>query len=574
MKRDHLLRTLWALQHEHGCIPRSQLKDLARQMEISEIEIEGVVTFYHFFSLEPRGRHVIYLNDSILSRHTGFAAVQTAFEQATGAPLGGVSPSGEFGFFSTSCIGWSEAEPAALIDFFPFTNLTPERVHALIDALRQGASAESLCQAPPPQFYPIAEAHRTVFLRDFKMGASLRALAHRSPDEILEAIRDSGLRGMGGAFFPTATKWQSARDEHAARKFIVCNADEGEPGTFKDRALLHVYPRLVLEGMIIAGRAVGAGEGIVYLRGEYQFLLAALQKGVAEYEEMGFLGENACGIAGFHFHIRIELGAGAYVCGEESALLQSMEGFRGEPTTKTFFPTQKGFLGYPTVVNNVETFAAAARILELGAPHFAAAGTSQSSGTKLLSVAGDCRKPGIYEIEWGMTLGQLLAYCEASQTAWVQVGGPSGELCTPEDFNRTLSFEDLRCGGSVMIFDTTRHLSDILLNYQQFFIRESCGICTPCRAGNFILGRKLEALGRKMVRTEDLAQMRAWSHIIASGSRCGLGKSATNALLQAMDKAPEALAAYLDDSPQTNPRFSLEDATQEYDRITGQQLDV
>lgn len=331
---------------------------------------------------------------------------------------------------------------------------------------------------------------------------------------------------------------------------------------------MQLYPGLMIEGMIIAGYAAGADEGIIYLRAEYNWLVQSLEKTLQWYRQNGLLGAPVDFLNDFRFEIRIQMGAGAYVCGEETALLESLEGKRGEPRVKTFFPTDRGFLGKPTVINNVETLCTAARIVESGADKFLSCGTSGSKGTKLLSISGDCKRPGVYEIEWGMRVSELLEKCGAEDPAFIQMSGPSGELVSIKEKDRTISCEDIRCEGSVMIFNSSRNLLTILENYARFFTHESCGICTPCRAGNPLLLKMTEKLIAGQATEKDLAAIEQWSGIIRNNSRCGLGASSPNALMHALKKFPTIIHAGLLKESLFRTEFDLGKATEAYNRLT------
>ena len=359
----------------------------------------------------------------------------------------------------------------------------------------------------------------------------------------------------------------------ASPKFVVCNADEGEPGTFKDRVLMNIQAHSLIEGMIICGYTIGAEYGIIYLRGEYWWLKNKLDEAIKEYHTAGLLGKDCGQIKGFDFDIRVQMGAGSYVCGEETALLESLEGKRGEPRTKWFFPVEKGYLQLPTVINNVETFCAAARIIEMGSAEYTPLGIPGSPGTKLISVSGDCKLPGIYEIEWGMTIEKLLELCKADDPYYIQVSGPSGECISIKEKFRRISMldmpdhKDIRCGGSFMIFNRQRDLVKVLLNFSEFFKHESCGICTPCRAGNFIIQRKLERLDNGLANETDLKELKSWGTIMKNTSRCGLGKTATNSLINAMDKFHDYFATKLDqDYNGLNLKFDMDAATKDYEK--------
>jgi len=546
---------------------------LARQYDLSWVEVEGVASFYHFFHREPAGRYTIYLNNSITAEHSGMADVKAAFEEATGARLGQTDPTGTFGLYETACIGLSDLEPAALINFQPFTQLTPQKVKALVWQLRRGVPPELLADEIPQHIQHSLPPEQAVLLRPFEPGQSLEPLLQLSPTEALEQIEASGLRGMGGAFFPVGTKWRLCREQPGDEKYILCNADEGEPGTFKDRMLLQYLPELVIEGMIHAAYTTGAQEGWIYLRGEYRWLLPGLKAALAHYYASGWLGAEIPAQEPFRFDIHIQLGAGAYVCGEETAMMNSLEGLRGEPRVRTYFPVERGFRQKPTVINNVETFAAAARVIELGGDHFASLGTSQLKGTRLLSVAGDCTHPGIYEIEWGTPLADVLDWAGAESSMAVQISGPSGECVNASYSHRRFDWDDLRCGGAVTIFNEERDLLRILHNFARFFTNESCGVCTPCRAGNFIFSRKLDKLSKGLGRADDYVEIQNWSNIMRQTSRCGLGRAATNALLSAIENFPGYFAGYFgkQDNKLKHP-FALDEALQDYRNAVGRTL--
>ncbi|MDH4002234.1 MAG: NAD(P)H-dependent oxidoreductase subunit E [Xanthomonadales bacterium] len=567
--RIGLLDYLWAVQNAHGYIRSEDISACAKALKISQIDVEGVVSFYHFFHRKPAGEFTIYLNKSPVCECKGFERVKEAFEAATGGKFNGVDPSGEWGLFETACIGLSDMEPAALIEFYPFTNLNSLKVRDIVAKLKQGANPADICDPVPDHIRSVPDSDKAILLRDYNPGIALEALKDHTPESVLEAIKKSGLRGMGGAFFPTGFKWEACRKDPESPKYIFCNADEGEPGTFKDRVLMNSLPGLMLEGMAIAGYAVGSETGTIYLRAEYTWMKDKIQHTIDHFRKMNLLGKDICGIEGFNFNIRLQLGAGAYVCGEETAMLNSLEGKRGEPRNKRFFPTERGYLQKPTVINNVETFCAAARIIQLGVDHYLQTGTPTSPGTKLLSVSGDCRLPGIYEIEWGTTVREILEKCEADRPHFIQVSGPSGECISMVEADRAIAMDDLVSEGSIMIFSRSRDILSILRNYNHFFKHESCGLCTPCRAGNFILEKKLDLFAAKLAHPSDVEEVRSWGEIMKLTCRCGLGKTAPNALLMAQEKFPEYFASIVDQNPERLSKgFSLKDAVREYDRFS------
>jgi [NiFe] hydrogenase diaphorase moiety large subunit len=360
-------------------------------------------------------------------------------------------------------------------------------------------------------------------------------------EDILFEIKGSGLKGRGGAGFPTATKWMLTAAANAAKKFVVCNADEGEPGTFKDRVLLLEYPELVFEGMVIAGFTIGAKTGIVYLRGEYEYMLESLEDFLSKMRDENLLGKNILGKHGFDFDISIRLGSGAYVCGEETALIESLEGNRGEPRNRPPYPVNTGYLGYPTIVNNVETLASIPHIIMKGGEWFKKYGTDKSTGSKLFSISGDCLKPGVYELPWGIKISEVLKLVEANDTKAVQVGGASG-ICIPSSgFDRSLAYEDAATGGSIIIFNKNRNMLKVLKNFMEFFVEESCGQCTPCRIGNVKLLEGVEKIEKGDFTFAYINQLKELGKTMQVASKCGLGQSSPNSFISILDNFKEEI---------------------------------
>ena len=580
--RTGLLDMLWEVQRRIGYISAEAAAAIADRLALSVEDVLETATFYHFFHTAPAGRHRIYLSNTVIAKMHRYDEVYAALERETGVRFGEPA-SPEFGLFETACIGLSDQEPAMLVDGVVFTDLTPESVGEIVAGLKGGSTAEQLANPRqlPRDDRGYVEAlsgstvHTTgpVFFRGETDHESLLARCRaQSSDAVIATLTASGLRGRGGAGFPTGTKWQTCRAAPGATKYIICNADEGEPGTFKDRALLTHEPDTVFAGMAIAAHAVGAAgansaavpvHGIVYLRAEYAYLTDYLEGRLAALRERGVLGHSVDGSGGFD--IRIQLGAGAYICGDESALIESCEGKRGTPRLKPPFPVQRGYLGMPTVVNNVETFAAAAHIVDHGADWFAAMGVPGSTGTRLLSVSGDCAAPGIYEVEWGTTLRSVLDMIGAHDARAVQISGPSGEmLSVAADADRVLGYDDLSCNGSFMVFDGGRDLLDVVGDFMQFFVDESCGICVPCRAGNVLLRQKVALVADGQATSSDLDEMVAWGGVVAHTSRCGLGATSPNPILTTLTKFPEIYpvrprATVADLLPSFDPEAELTD---------------
>jgi [NiFe] hydrogenase diaphorase moiety large subunit len=364
--------------------------------------------------------------------------------------------------------------------------------------------------------------------------SGLKAALGKTRADIIAEISASNLRGRGGAGFPTGTKWNlaaAARVRPGGRKFVVCNADEGEPGTFKDRVILTEYADLVFEGMTIAGLAIGAADGILYLRGEYLYLRPHLEEVLARRRARNLLGKDVAARNGFDFDIRIQMGAGAYVCGEETALIESLEGNRGEPRNRPPFPVDTGFDGQPTVVNNVETLAWVACILARSGQWFKSVGTDKSTGYKLFSVSGDCRQPGVYEFPLGITVRELLDKVGAPDAKAVQIGGASGTCLPASEFSRRIAFEDIATGGSIIVFGPGRDMLAVAKNFMEFFVEESCGQCTPCRVGNARLLEGVELLERGECSMAYLQELVGLSETMQLASKCGLGQSSPNAFV-------------------------------------------
>ena len=380
-----------------------------------------------------------------------------------------------------------------------------------------------------------------VLFSEYHKGDGIRKAISLGRESILFEMKNSGLKGRGGAGFPTSTKWMLTAAANAEKKYIVCNADEGEPGTFKDRVLLLEYPELVFDGMVIAGFTLGAAAGIVYLRGEYEYMLQQLEDYLTEMRADNLLGKKILGHEQFDFDISIRLGSGAYVCGEETALIESLEGCRGEPRNRPPFPVNTGYLGYPTVVNNVETLASVSHIILKGGEWFKKYGTNKSTGSKLFSVSGDCEKPGVYELPWGTKIKDLLEIVGAKDTKAVQVGGASGTCIPKSQFNRILGYEDAATGGSIIIFNENRSMLKVLKNFMEFFVDESCGQCTPCRIGNIKLLDGVEKIEKGDFTFSYIENLKDLGRTMQAASKCGLGQSSPNSFISILENFKEEI---------------------------------
>ncbi len=536
------------VQQQLGCVDDAAMDLIAAKVGVPRVEVASTVTFYSFLSTSAKGGIVIRLCDDIIDKFQGVDEIAAVLTEELGIGFGETTPDGKITLEWTACIGMSDQAPAAMINDEVFTNLSTDVARKLVRelvggidprklvcTLGDGANASELVHSMVRN--NIRKAGPVV-LADSTPGEGLAKALAMTPAEVIRDVKTARLRGRGGAGFPTGMKWDFTRGAEGTQRYVVCNADEGEPGTFKDRVILTEKADLLFEGMTIAGYAIGSDTGILYLRAEYAYLRKLLESILTARREAGLLGENVAGKAGFNYDIRIQMGAGAYICGEETSLLSSCEGKRGDPKNRPPFPAQKGYMGCPTTVNNVETFCCVARILENGPGWFAQLGSTGSPGTKLLSICGDCHSPGVYEVPFGTTLAEVLRMAGADDPGAVQVGGPSGQLVGPDKFEKTICYDDLATGGSIMIFNSKRDVLAIAEAFMEFFIDESCGYCTPCRAGNVLLNERLKRIRAGKGEPADLEYLQALGENVKLTSRCGLGQTSPNPILSTLANFP------------------------------------
>ncbi len=572
--RNRLMDILIDIQECEGFISKEAIATMAAMLDMSQADIMQTISFYHFFSTEPRGKYAVYLNNSPVAFMFGREAIREAFEKAAGVQFGQVTADGNIGLFDTACIGMNDQEPAAIINNVVFTRLTPYRVREIVKMMKEGKPMEELRKEsfgdgknnlPSLRSMVSSNIRRKgmILSDDYHYGTVLKEkIPHMSPENVIAEIKHSAIRGRGGAGFPTGLKWEFCRRAKGEKHYVICNADEGEPGTFKDRVILTEKPELVFEGMALAGYAIGGEEGILYIRYEYRYMKNYLEEVLEKMRKDGLLGKNISGVEGYNFDIRIQFGAGAYVCGEESALLESLEGKRGEPRDKPPFPVEKGYLGYPTIINNVETFATAVRIVQNGGEWFTQFGTDDSTGTKILSISGDCMFPGVYEVNWGFNVEDMLDMVGAYDVQAVQVGGPSGTLIGPDEFHRTLGYSDLSTGGSMMIFGKQRNLlKDVVVNFMEFFIDESCGSCSTCRNMTQVMNNKLKKILAGKGVAKDLKDLNEWSKVLIP-SRCGLGQTAANPIVSSLKNFRHLYEALVQKDKDFDEGFDMEASVQ------------
>ena len=387
--------------------------------------------------------------------------------------------------------------------------------------------------------------------------ALAKVLTEMTPQEVIDVITKSGLRGRGGAGFPTGRKWQFARNSVSDKKYVCCNADEGDPGAFMDRSVLEGDPHAVIEAMAIAAYAIGSDQGYVYIRAEYPIAVQRLQIAIKQAREYGLLGKNIFG-TGFNFDLDIRLGAGAFVCGEETALMTSIEGKRGEPRVRPPFPAVKGLFGQPTILNNVETYANVAQIILNGPEWFASMGTEKSKGTKVFALGGKITNTGLVEIPMGTTLREIVediggGIPNGKKFKAAQTGGPSGGcipaslIDTPIDYDNLLAIGSMMGSGGLIVMDEDTCMVDIAKFFLEFTVEESCGKCTPCRIGNKRLLEMLEKVTSGRATLEDLDKMEKLCHYIKENSLCGLGQTAPNPVLSTLRYFREEYEAHVRD---------------------------
>ena len=563
----NLLQILIGVQQAFQHISSPTVDLIAEKLSLPRAHIEGVIGFYSFLHAQPRGLYDLLLSDNIVDQMSGSSELSEILVQRLGIEPGTTREDGVVSLGYTSCTGMGDQGPAALVNNRALTLLTPQRIEQIAELIEERVPLGKW----PQELFAVSEniQRRDLLLEsDIQQGAAIDAVVTRGAEQVLNELEASGLRGRGGAGFRMAMKWRFCRDADANERVVVCNADEGEPGTFKDRVLLQAYADRLFEGMTLCAGVIGASRGFLYLRAEYLYLQDDLLRELQRRRDANLLGDSILGQAGFDFDIQIHLGAGAYICGEESALIESLEGKRGIPRIRPPFPVTDGYRGRPTVVNNVETLIAAAMIAVYGAEWFRSRGTEDSTGTKLLSISGDCARPGVYEYPYGVSLESILRDCGAEDTQAVQVAGPAGQCVPPSEFHRCIAFGDLSTGGSLMVFSQQRDLLRVMENFADFFVHESCGFCTPCRVGTTLLQKRLRKVVSGHATSEDLTVMENIGLLMKESSHCGLGMTAANPILGGMEKFPGVYAAKLK-STDFEPAFDLDAALDEARQISG-----
>lgn len=570
-RRHLLLPALQALQARIGFISEGGLDYVCARLSVPPAEAWGVVTFYAMLATSPRPRRVLHVCDDIACRAKGAAKLCASLEQKAGAPITH-EPAGDHhtldrekpAWMHSPCLGLCDVAPAALMveagEKVVERSIGHVTADGLVAILAGGAPPVDAASAPAIGHSPkivaggllqrVGKVDPTSYAAYRASGGfdALEKAMDLGPEGVIREVTASKLVGRGGAAFPTGRKWEAVRTQAAQPHYLVCNADESEPGTFKDRVLLTEDPFAIVEAMTIAAYAVGAEKGFLYIRAEYPLAYERMHGAIDQARKVGLLGTNVLG-RDVKFDIEIRRGAGAYICGEETALFESIEGKRGEPRNKPPFPVSHGLFGKPTAANNVETFANILEIISKGGETFAKTGTPQSTGTRLFCLSGTVRRPGVYEVPFGTTLDELIDIAggvpSGHELRAVLLGGAAGGFVRPDELDIVLTHEDTRASGTtlgsgvVVLFDETVDLRDAVLRIAAFFRDESCGQCVPCRVGTVRQEEALHRIASGKTRgglTAELALLNELGDAMKDGSICGLGQTAYSAVESAIKR--------------------------------------
>jgi NADH-quinone oxidoreductase subunit F len=532
--RSGLFPALHAAQKIYGWVSEPVATEIAKSLRVPLADVHGVIEFYSMFYNEPVGKRFIRVcTDQACALKGGDNLLNHLCHHYDIEP-GQTTRDLSLTIEASPCLGLCEQAPTALVDSEAETNISPNFHHYELGRPRSIVDGQI-------RMLTANCGNGTTSLEKYGEYSGLKRAKSMKPEEVVNEIKASGLVGRGGAAFPTGVKWEGAANARADQKYVICNADESEPGTFKDRILLLDDPHSMLEGMCIAAYAIGATKGYLYIRGEYPYIVPVLENALNEARSASYLGND--------FDIEIRVGAGAYICGEETALFESVEGKRGFPRVKPPFPTTHGVFGRPTVINNVETLCNVPLIISLGSTEYRKIGTEKSPGPKLFCVSGDVTKPGLYEVPFGVTLREVLnmagGIANDKNLQAVLFGGAAGAFATSEHLDVKMTFEDLRAAGLplgsgvVMVFDETRDMRDALKRLGHFFAHESCGKCYPCQMGTQRQMEILDRIAEGKTMDGDLIRLQDVGWTMTDASLCGLGQTAASAVLSAMKLWPE-----------------------------------
>jgi len=556
-KRSAVIPVLMFAQDEKGHLTPEIIDYVARLLHLTPLEVEEVVSFYSMLTKKPRGKYHLQVCTNISCVLKGAEKLWERLREKTGLVPGGVSSDGLFSIEEVECMGSCTTAPAMQVNYDFYENLTVERLDQLLADLKSHSGPDASADSRTVESTPLRRtdaAHpkatrvltagmsnpdsQTIenYLKRGGYATAEKALKTMTSDQLIDEVKKSGLRGRGGAGFPTGMKWGFVPRQSPQPKYIVCNADESEPGTCKDRPLLEYDPHQLIEGIIISGRAIESHLGYIYIRGEYRYLYNIVSRAIEEAYAKGFLGKNVFG-SGWDFDVVAHTGAGAYICGEETALLESLEGKRGYPRIKPPFPAVVGLYGCPTVINNVETLSAIPHIIKNGGEWYAKFGPEKNGGTRIFSVSGHVEHPGNYEIPMGTTLRTLIEDFAGGVRAGHRLkaiipGGSSTPVLPADMVDTRLTFEDVAKAGSmlgsgaVIVMDETTCMVHVAQVLTKFYAHESCGWCVPCREGTSWMKKVFNRFHGGLGRQEDVDLLDSVARKILGHTHCPLGDAA------------------------------------------------
>jgi NADH-quinone oxidoreductase subunit F len=549
-KRSALVPMMMYAQDEYGYVSDDMVNELARRLDLRPVEVEETLAYYSMLRRKPMGKYHVQVCTNVACMLRGGAQLLQHAKRRLEIGHKGVTQDGVFSLEEVECIGACTGAPAMQVNYDYYENLTPLKFDRIIEELDSGGRP-----APVPVIsgalrernaleipliskrWGIKDSHKMdVYLQDGGYQALEKALTQMTPESIIEEVKKSNLRGRGGAGFPTGLKWSFVPKDSPKPKYVICNADESEPGSCKDRPLMEMDPHQLIEGIIIAGRAIDAHRGFIYIRGEYRYVLEIVDAAIGEAYARGCLGNNIFG-SGFDFDLVIHTGAGAYECGEESALMESLEGKRGYPRIKPPFPASVGLYGCPTIINNVESLSAVPAIILEGGEAYANLGTPKNGGTRLLCVSGHVNKPGIYEIPLGMNMKKFIYEVAGGMRGGKNLkavipGGSSCPLLKADEIDIPMDYDSLAKAGSMLgsggmvVMDEDTCMVDMARRIMQFYAHESCGWCIPCREGTSWLRKMLERFHAGFGRTADIDMVGDLAKNMLGRTLCPLGDAA------------------------------------------------
>jgi len=560
VKRSALIPMMMYAQDEYGCVSDEMIAEIGRRLDLNNVQIEETLAYYSMLHRKPMGKHHVQICTNVACMLKGGYALLERAKKRLEIGHKETTADGVFSLEEVECIGACTGAPAMQVNYDFYENLTPIRFDRIIQDLDAGRRPEpekvisgALHERHPAETPLISKRwgikdSRTidVYVRYDGYQALEKALKQMTPEGIIDEVKKSNLRGRGGAGFPTGMKWFFVPKDSPKPKYVICNADESEPGTCKDRPLMEMDPHQLIEGMIIAGRAIGSHLGFIYIRGEYRYVLDIVDAAIAEAYSRGYLGKDILG-SGFDFDLLIHTGAGAYECGEESALMESLEGKRGYPRIKPPFPAVVGLYGCPTIINNVETLSAVPSIILEGGDAYANRGTPKNGGTRMLCIAGHVNKPGIYEVPLGMNMKKFIYEVAGGipgnkKIKAVIPGGSSCPLLTGDEIDIAMDYDSVAKAGSMLgsggmvVMDEDTCMVDMARRIMHFYAHESCGWCIPCREGTTWLRKILERFHAGLGRPEDIDIIADLAKNMLGRTFCPLGDAAAMPTISIMKK--------------------------------------